>query len=1115
MEIYKEDIVDIELETGTIHRSFMNKTIGLSDNKGDRFGVRLFRNGVAENVSAATVTGLFMAPDGNNYIISGSGNYWVSENVAGVILPGACYAVEGQFCLAIKLSLSGVVSTVRIIDGVVSNTGTTGAVVPSSSVPTSDQIIAAYNNAVEMSNNSVRFDISQSIDQAGQIRARNNIQAASIEDIFNVKNALDGDNRLLNNCIDIQNMLPRTFKLSLVQGVNATYDDGVITLSGTAQYDGGRLVKITPVFTLEAGTYVATRSEGTVVTHIEKEIDDSIILTFEDGDNVFTLSERTNVYIGVTVDSGNVYSNVVNNVQIMKGGVSKPFKKTTIGIPNDTIAREQSELDKKYIDGNKLMIESMSDAINLLPVISTITNVNNVVVSYNYGNFSAIGTANASGGRNQPIAPLITLKQGTYLFKRDFSGIVMLLTNVNDSSDYILLVDMIVSFTVQTEKTYIIGVNVDPGVSYNVSGHIQITEGTESIDFVNTYNRKAFDLQARHEINTMNRIVNDSTYPSRNILPIYVGERVVNGVTVEYNDGVMKTNGIATVTGGRTTYIAPNVTLQPGKYVLSRNFDYVVVYLTNVNDSSDYVSLLYESGHNVNERAFTVETEKTYGLGLNFVSGVNYSDLSGMIQLEIGESASEIVKTTFITPKDVEQLKTEIKDVAENVNDKITKPSTDGILGQALVTNGDGTTEWTDAARPTDQQIENTINSYLSEHPEVFSTTGFVTPEIYGAWGDGSHDDSDAFHQAINSGKPVFLSKTYLLATQKATHWALKFLDDLPDGLILFGNGTIKFPSNANSDSDDGLGINMFYINGVYHISGITIDMNGLNNLVTGNVRRTMYAFYGNLNNSVIENVTIKNSAGRNMLMLLDGDNNKIINCDFIIGGTNLPGNGNQDDFTFIYCQTTRTLIDGCTLDGVYDFNNDYGCTGIEIHRSDTKVTNCTIQNVKHGIHIVNNDTYDPISNIIVSNNDIQALFGVSFWYTSPTSGITYINTFKNITIANNIITIRKTENSTKTGAICFVNISDSNPVYPEIRMVTISNNTINAINILINGKYIIDLKNVLSAVLNGNVIKTIDKGIFIDGNYCVATGNIIECASNGIDINATSKSEGNNIVIT
>ena len=181
MTIYKNDIVDIDLESGSIHRSFLKHSIGKGDIKANRFGVRVYRNGEAVTLGSATCQGFFMAPDGTNLQIQGSSLTGVSGNVAYVILPQNCYAVEGQFCLAIKLidSSAGITGTVRIVDGVVDNTGTTGAVSPTSTIPTSTEIIAAYNNAVGVIDNAVRFDITQSIAQAGRKRARDNIRAAA------------------------------------------------------------------------------------------------------------------------------------------------------------------------------------------------------------------------------------------------------------------------------------------------------------------------------------------------------------------------------------------------------------------------------------------------------------------------------------------------------------------------------------------------------------------------------------------------------------------------------------------------------------------------------------------------------------------------------------------------------------------------------------------------------------------------------------------------------------------------------------------------------------------------------------------------------------------------
>lgn len=186
MALYKEDFVDIELETGNIHRAFLNHTIGSGDILANRFGVRLFRNGEPVNVESAVVSGVFMAPDGTNYAINETsfpGSTWKSGNAAAVSLPGICYAASGQFCLAIKLSGGSVNSTVRIVDGTVCETGEAGAVVPTSTIPTTEEIIAAYEEAVEVIGGSVRFDVSQSLSTSEKAKARGNIDAVSTSEL--------------------------------------------------------------------------------------------------------------------------------------------------------------------------------------------------------------------------------------------------------------------------------------------------------------------------------------------------------------------------------------------------------------------------------------------------------------------------------------------------------------------------------------------------------------------------------------------------------------------------------------------------------------------------------------------------------------------------------------------------------------------------------------------------------------------------------------------------------------------------------------------------------------------------------------------------------------------
>ena len=148
MAIYKRDIASINLETGTIHRTFLNHSIGLKDQKADHFGIRVFRDGEPVDLTGVSVQGIFMPPQGDPIAIT-SGNI-VSGNEAEVVLPQACYNYDGQFCLAIKLvdSNNSVTGTMRIVDGMVDNTHASGTVAPTSAVPTYQEILSTYDAMV-------------------------------------------------------------------------------------------------------------------------------------------------------------------------------------------------------------------------------------------------------------------------------------------------------------------------------------------------------------------------------------------------------------------------------------------------------------------------------------------------------------------------------------------------------------------------------------------------------------------------------------------------------------------------------------------------------------------------------------------------------------------------------------------------------------------------------------------------------------------------------------------------------------------------------------------------------------------------------------------------------
>lgn len=99
---------------------------------------------------------------------------------------------------------------------------------------------------------------------------------------------------------------------------------------------------------------------------------------------------------------------------------------------------------------------------------------------------------------------------------------------------------------------------------------------------------------------------------------------------------------------------------------------------------------------------------------------------------------------------------------------------TDGTNGQSLRTKGDGTTEWADVGLPTDVQTAQAVSDWLDAHPEATTTVEdgslvlnkfklgelpFVTPEMYGAKGDGIVDDTEAWQSAVDSGFNVRATK--------------------------------------------------------------------------------------------------------------------------------------------------------------------------------------------------------------------------------------------------------------------------------------------------------------------------------------------------------------------
>lgn len=138
MAIIKEDFIDVDIDTGTISRSFQNKLLGEGDIEGNRFGIRCTRNGTTVSLAGCTCIGYFVRADGVTVVIDGT----VSGNMAYVTIPQEACAVQGQYKLTIKLGAEGKSVTIRVIDGTVIETVTGSYIDPGGIVPDIEELMA-------------------------------------------------------------------------------------------------------------------------------------------------------------------------------------------------------------------------------------------------------------------------------------------------------------------------------------------------------------------------------------------------------------------------------------------------------------------------------------------------------------------------------------------------------------------------------------------------------------------------------------------------------------------------------------------------------------------------------------------------------------------------------------------------------------------------------------------------------------------------------------------------------------------------------------------------------------------------------------------------------------
>lgn len=132
------DVVNIDLNKG-LSRTYAGMVLATGDNMANCFGAALYRGGEPVDITGYSVMGYFIRKGGaDTVVIVGK----AEGNEAIVELPQACYASDGSFSLAIKVSGADVTATVRVVDGAIRLTQTGTMIDPGDVVPSLDELFA-------------------------------------------------------------------------------------------------------------------------------------------------------------------------------------------------------------------------------------------------------------------------------------------------------------------------------------------------------------------------------------------------------------------------------------------------------------------------------------------------------------------------------------------------------------------------------------------------------------------------------------------------------------------------------------------------------------------------------------------------------------------------------------------------------------------------------------------------------------------------------------------------------------------------------------------------------------------------------------------------------------
>ena len=331
----------------------------------------------------------------------------------------------------------------------------------------------------------------------------------------------------------------------------------------------------------------------------------------------------------------------------------------------------------------------------------------------------------------------------------------------------------------------------------------------------------------------------------------------------------------------------------------------------------------------------------------------------------------------------------------------------ENTFDQLVINAGNSNAEIVDARVKSDGTSYSKLGDRLNEvDSQLAHNVKIVTPEQFGAKGDGVTDDRPFIITAINE------LKKYGGGTLRLKTGATYLLGGFDEGLTIIScisNLTIEGFATFKVKSNLGDYRHLFNFQGCKNVTfkDFTVDENTVGNPKTESTgldraRITFASWHAESYNISFENITINDCIG--VWQITFGDNGhrirnvSIKNCKINYNTENI---NLSYDRTSLYLGGSNVVVEGCEFNAGDTIKNANTC--IEFHGDNIRVKDNKIINYNAGMFICNDtECVDKNTNLVAHNNYILANTGILLWFEFENRNVDVVN------ITNNYIEFTK-----------------------------------------------------------------------------------------------------------